>query len=499
MKKNILTKKIADFDSSHERSFVVLSGLNSDNFNLSRVKGLNFYEERMLFFLFLLKFQKTRIIYVTSSGFNTDLFKYYISTIFPDPKKAANAHKRLIHIQVEKNNSAAVESLSERLLKDDGALGTISENILDKKMAMLRCYNPMAQERAIAKKLGIPIFGHKEKFDYIGTKSGARKVFNLAGLKLIPGYSYIKDTRVLYSKILQLHKDFPHIERMMIKLNESSSGRGNCIFNFARFLEKELGSRVVDDGASFNEFEKSFDRYAVFQSMDQNYSIFKKEFERLGGVCEIYISGEKNSPSVQVQLLPSGGINIVSTHEQILGGPDRQRYIGCGFPSDEIYRAEIIAQATKVARWMVKKEMVGNFSVDFLAVKNGKDYKLYPIEINLRKGGTTHPFRITYFLTGAKYNKKTGLLQCGETPIYYHSMDFIESEKYKKLTPADLIKAVSDSKISFDKDTKKGVLLFMPGMISEFGRFGAVCIGHSREEAKRYYKKLVELVDSLVQ
>ncbi len=494
-----IAKKIADLDCRDERTFVVLSGLNSDSFNLSLVKGLDFYEERMLFFLFLLKYKKTRIIYVTSEGFNTELFEYYISTIFTKPNEIKSAFARLVHIEVNKTSAASVQSLSERLLKDEGALKKISDSIPNKAMAMLRCYNTTAQERAIAKELGISIFGHREKFDYIGTKSGARKIFQLVGLKLINGFAYIKSTVLLFEKMVKLYEDSPGSEKIMIKLNESSSGKGNCIFNMGDFLSDELNNQgKISSKTAFDIFEKRFDKYAIFQSEKQNYAGFKKEFDRLGGICELYIGGKNHSPSVQIQLLPSGKVNIVSTHEQILGGPGSQRYAGCEFPANENYKKEIIKQAELVANWMSKKGMVGNFSIDFLAVKQSDNFTVYPIEINLRKGGTTHPFRITYFLTGAKYNRKTGLLQCGDTPIYYYSMDFIESEKYKKLTPKTLIETVASSKISFNKDTKKGVILFMPGMITELGRFGAVCIGHSREEAKNYYKKLVALVDSLV-
>ena len=120
---------------------------------------------------------------------------------------------------------------------------------------------------------------------------------------------------------------------------------------------------------------------------------------------------------------------------------------------------------------------------------------LQPIEINLRKGGTTHPFRIAYYLTKSKYNKRDGILYCGKTPIYYMARDVIESEKYKDFSSSELIKTVDKSKISSNKNTKKGVLIYMPGMISEFGRFGALAVGHTKEEAESYFKIMIKAVD----
>ena len=46
----------------------------------------------------------------------------------------------------------------------------------------------------------------------------------------------------------------------------------------------------------------------------------------------------------------------------------------------------------KVANLLAQKGAIGRFAVDFLSVKqeDGR-WKHFAIEINLRKGGTTHP------------------------------------------------------------------------------------------------------------
>jgi len=146
---------------------------------------------------------------------------------------------------------------------------------------------------------------------------------------------------------------------------------------------------------------------------------------------------------------------------------------------------------------MAEKEVLGNFAIDFVVCKiNGKSV-IYPIEINYRKGGTTHPFRIAYYLTESEYDVKNDILVDNECrPICYHSMEFIESEKYKKIKPMELIDLVRYSKISFDKKNNEGVVVYMPGMISKFGRFGAICIAHTPEKAAEYFKKLVKLVNT---
>ncbi len=45
----------------------------------------------------------------------------------------------------------------------------------------------------------------------------------------------------------------------------------------------------------------------------------------MGGIIEEFLEGEmKMSPSVQCVISPTGAIEIVSTHDQLLGGDDGQ-------------------------------------------------------------------------------------------------------------------------------------------------------------------------------
>ena len=61
-----------------------------------------------------------------------------------------------------------------------------------------------------------------------------------------------------------------------------------------------------------------------------------------GGVVEERISGaEFSSPSAQVDVLPDGRVVLLATHEQELDGKDGQVYVGCRFPADPAYAAEI--------------------------------------------------------------------------------------------------------------------------------------------------------------
>ena len=141
--------------------------------------------------------------------------------------------------------------------------------------------------------------------------------------------------------------------------------------------------------------------------------------------------------------------------------------------------------------------MLGRFSVDFLSVKENGLWKHYAIEINLRKGGTTHPFLMLQFLTDGHYDETTGLF---ETPNkqnrFYYASDNLQNDAYKGLSPQDLIDIAMFHSLHFDGATQKGVMFHMIGALSQFGKMGVVCIGATPQEAYQYYTKTIEVLDA---
>ena len=141
--------------------------------------------------------------------------------------------------------------------------------------------------------------------------------------------------------------------------------------------------------------------------------------------------------------------------------------------------------------------MLGRFSIDFISVKEDDGWKHYAIEINLRKGGTTHPFLMLQFLTDGNYDETTG---CFITPqqqkLYYYASDNLQKENYKGLTPRDLIDIAVFHRLHFDGATQKGVMFHMIGALSQFGKMGIVCVGHTPQEAFSYYEKTIAVMDA---
>jgi hypothetical protein len=67
-------------------------------------------------------------------------------------------------------------------------------------------------------------------------------------------------------------------------------------------------------------------------------AVYEAKFEENGGIVEERIVGEElRSPSVQLRVLPDRSLELLSTHDQLLGGASGQSYLGCIFPADSAY------------------------------------------------------------------------------------------------------------------------------------------------------------------
>jgi hypothetical protein len=219
----------------------------------------------------------------------------------------------------------------------------------------------------------------------------------------------------------------------------------------------------------------------------------------MGAVVEAFIEGaEKRSPSAQFRIDPRGTIQILSTHDQCLGGPGGQVFLGCRFPADPAYRLAIQAEAAKVAAPLRAAGVLGRVGVDFVTVRAEDGWHSYAIEINIRKGGTTHPYLMLQFLTGGACDPATGrfLTPSGQERCYT-ATDNLESENYRGITPPDLMDIAILNGLHYDGTAQEGVVFHLIGALSEFGKLGLVCVGRTPEAAESFYARTVGILNAL--
>ena len=95
------------------------------------------------------------------------------------------------------------------------------------------------------------------------------------------------------------------------------------------------------------------------------------KFEQDGGIVEERIVGEElRSPSVQLRVRPDGSVELLSTHDQLLGGASGQSYLGCLFPADPAYSRLISEPAQRIGDRLASAGALGRFAIDFVVVKD---------------------------------------------------------------------------------------------------------------------------------
>ncbi len=469
-------------DKLAPRTVVIIPSLSLDHEILAKVKGAVHYEERMLCLLLLLRMPTTRVIYVTSVPIADSIIDYYLHLL--PGITGRHALKRLFMINCYDSSATP---LTKKILDRPRIIEQIRQLIPEPASAHLTCFNITAMEKTLAVRLGIPLFGTDPDLAYEGTKSGGRKTFRISGVDFPDGFEDLRTKEDIIYALAELRRKHPLIKKAVVKMNDGFSGDGNAIFSYPPIngeLEKDISN--------------GFSQHIKMVAEGLSETLFLEKFHQMGGIVEAYLEGEvKMSPSVQCVIGPDKSVQIVSTHDQLLGGEDNQVYQGAMFPADKAYNLTLAEEGRKIAEVMAHKGAIGRFAIDFITVllPNGT-WKHYAIEINLRKGGTTHPLLMLQFLTDGKYYPETGeYLTAGGHRRYYFASDNVYNEKYRGLTPDDLIDISIYHELMFDGATKEGIMFHLIGALSEFGKFGVLCVGSSPEKAKEYYDKIIRVLD----
>jgi hypothetical protein len=127
--------------------------------------------------------------------------------------------------------------------------------------------------------------------------------------------------------------------------------------------------------------------------------------------------------------------------------------------------------------------------VDFVAAsssESGDDWQIYGLKINLRKGGTTHPYAALRSVVPGRYDPEAGrwLANDGSTRSYA-ATDNVVDPSWTGLAPGALVRAVTDAGLLFDPARRTGVVLHMLSALAIDGRFGLTAIAETAEAADR--------------
>ena len=487
-----LQKKLVPLWKSIERfnqdpqTIVVVPSMSIDAINSGTL--MQAYEERFLFLLLLLRQPRARLIYVTSQMILPNIIDYCLDLL---PGVIPSHARPRLFLIAPLDGSA--RPLSDKLLDRPRLIERIRSLIMDPARAHLVPFNTTSREKELALQLGIPMYGADPRFFSLGTKSGCRKIFTEENVPHPLGHENLGSKEELIEAIAQMRAKKPSIKQVLVKLNEGVSGEGNAIIDLTGLPAVAGGG---DPGRQRAMLEQRL-RAMRFELEGITYDSYMKRLQEGKGVVEERIMGKEfRSPSVQLRITPLGKVELLSTHDQLLGGPSGQSYLGCVFPADKGYARRITREAAKVGRRLAKEGVIGRFALDFVVVRSNGKWEPYAIEINLRKGGTTHPFLTLQFLTDGKYDPETAIFTAPNgRQKFFVASDHVESPAYRTLTPDDLFDIVVRHNLHFGQTRQTGVVFHMMSALGELGRTGLTAVGNSRDEAKALYERAIAVLD----
>ncbi len=430
------------------------------------------YEERFLcLVLSLLRSRNSRVVYVTSQPILPRLIDYYFGLV-PE-LDTPDARSRFAVVSLVDGSN---QPLTKKLLSRPGAIERIRALVAQPELAFLLPFATSPDEVELAVRLGIPLYGADPALEWLGTKTGSRRVFADEGVPHARGFDVSSERDVLQA-LSELHS-----RTAIVKLDRGVSGLGNALVDVPLALDEDaLGPALLLEDTEASVLE------------------YLAALAGQGGIVEERIEGEDfRSPSAQLRISPSGQVDILSTHDQVLGGPNGQTYFGCRFPADPEYAPQVAVEALKVGRRLAREGVIGRCAVDFVAVRQDGGWELYAIEINLRCGGTTHPFMAISTLTDGVYDPLAGEFRTRLGDLkHYVATDHLDAPGYRALTPDDLLDVVAERSLGWDAEHETGVALHMVSALAVAGRIGLTAIGDTPNEASALYRELKQTLDGL--
>ena len=457
-----------------DESIVVVPSIDLSSGSLMQA-----YEERLLLLLLLLRQPRLRMIYVTSTPIAPDIVEYYLALlpgVIP-----SHARSRLTLVSAD---DSSPRPLSLKLLDRPRLLQRIAALVPNRSRSHLVPYTTTSLERDLAISLGIPMYGADPRLFDLGTKTGCRRLFAEEGVAHPLGVEDLQTMDEVAEAIATMRRTRPTMSEVIVKHNDGVSGRGNALVDL-RGLPEPGDSRERE--AITEQL-----RAMQFEDADVRFDDYAAKLTRGGGIVEERIIGtELRSPSVQLRVTPDGQVELLSTHDQLLGGPSGQSYLGCVFPADRDYSRLISDQAATLGSRLAREGVLGRFAVDFVVVKSASgEWSAYAIELNLRKGGTTHPFLTLQFLTDGRYDPDSGrFLTPDGHEKHLIATDHLESVDLRALSRGDLFDLIAREGLHFDQARQRGIVFHMISCLSEHGRVGLTAVGDTPEQAEDAYRR----------
>lgn len=458
---------------------LLVPSYSADSRTLASIEGLDSWAERHLIELRHLLHPKNRLVLITPTPISDACLDIVVQLMPSAPPHWWRGRLRCISL-----NDRSPRSLTDKLLERPRLLDHLALQL--RPGAVLASYSVSEQEMCLAEQLRLQLQGSPAHLAPLGSKAGSAEVFKSVGLPHPRSTELCLSLEELAHATEALADAYPDIEQMVVKLNCMAGGRGNAPLALALSSWRQ---------GSANQRRRTLKQ--ALEALAMPLPHWQEELRRHGAIAQELIrapAGALSSPSVQLWIDTHGAVEIVSTHEQCLGGPHGQSFRGCRFPARQAYAQAVMAMAERLGRHLAERGCRGPVLLDLLAKREQSHWRLWAIEINLRKGGTTHPFQLAATATGARFDRTSGQLLCPDgNAVFYEASDELHQPPWRGLLPEQLIDGLVQRGLYFNSASRRGCIPMRLGSLSEHGLLGVTSVGHSRRDAALLMQQLLDV------
>lgn len=418
-------------------------------------------ENRYLYGVLRSRDRYTRVVYPSSLPVRPDVLDGYLALLDGTSPDTVLARSMLVS-----PDDTTPRSLAEKLL-DRGDLIDAIRAFIGDEPAVIEPWNVTDCEAALAVALRAPLHGTDPGLRTIATKSNGRRLLRDAGVPVPDGVEDVRTPADVARAVTTLRRRNPDLRSVVVKLDDSVAGDGNVVLSL----------------------DPPPDAAAVEAALPEWY----RDLLCAGGAVEERIAGEDfRSPSAQATITPTGEIIVLATHEQRLGGDNGQVYEGCSFPADAEYAPLLARYAESTGRGLAVLGACGRFAVDFVVCRRAGDWSVHAIEINLRKGGTTHPYGVTRLVVGGGYDAPSATYRDAHgRPVHYGATDNLVDPAWLGRSPVDVRRMLAEAGALYDHATGEGVIPHLLDCLAVDGRMGYTAIARTPEAVGELEERLV--------
>jgi hypothetical protein len=427
--------------------------------------------------LMLHRIRACELVFLSCQTPGQEILDYYTSLVPTQRRNGVRARFRMLAVPDD-----TPRSIAAKLLNRPDLLEALRRSFAGRPV-FIEPWNVTDLEVEVAMRLGAPMNGTAPALWPLGYKSAGRRLFTRAGVPIPVGREDVRTVGDVVDAVTAIRGDNPAAPGVVIKHDNSCAGDGNVVIDLRQAPSRRAAT------------EELRERVTSLQDW------FLRDL-RAGAVVEELIAGHRYaSPSVQLEVSPYGEVTVLSTHEQVLAGENGQVYVGCRFPADPAYAADLARYGRAIGEQLASHGVVGRLGIDFAAACDlTGGWRVFALEVNLRKGGATHPYAVLRNLVPGRYDAELGQwLASDGTTRSYCATDNMVDHAWHGLRPAIVIKAVADHGLQFDHRRGTGVVLHMLSCLAIDGRFGLTAIGRTAEQAAELYEATKSAVNGAIQ